>query len=378
MSASAASPSAAAAQEEKVIEDVSFATEEEAIAGRQRGLEHFNKGELEEALAVQAGVLEFFTTKYGESSSKLGLYYLDYGLSLLELIQGNNRPADAAALKGVDEDDAECCFNTLELARVCLEKQEVEEGESEDLTYRIAEVHGAIAQLELEKDSYENAMQEFEHTLLLLRSISPKTPESVIRHSKALTTALFNCALCFMHEEDFAGAATELKSCLDFIETLPSGTISPDLIEEINAFYLDAVDNRDNKTLAKAKESIHELFPDEKQEVMVEEVLGKIKPEGGGNPFLSEMPGGSSERGHTSSLLMTNLIPIPGRECSNSTSRSTFPVQGTGERSRSSFSVSNGPVNIAVARKKEKKPADTAQTVDGEPATKKSRPEDSA
>lgn len=365
MSASASASAAAP----KVIEDVTYTTEEEATAGRQKGIDYFNKGELEEALNVQAAVLEFFTGKYGENSAKMGLYYLDYGLSLLELIQGNNRPAEAAALKGVDEEDAECCFNTLELARVCLEKQEVEEGESEDLTYRIAEVHGAIAQLELEKDSYASAMQEFEHTLLLLRSITPTTPESVTRHSKALATALFNCALCFMQEEDFAGAATEFKACLDFIATVPPGTIAADLIEDVNAYYLDAVDNRDNKTLAKAKESIQELFPDEKQGVMVEEV---VKAEAA-NPYLSEMPGGGSDRGHTSSLLMTNLIPIPGRECSNSTSRSAFPIQGTGERSRSSFSVSNGPVNIAVARKKEKKPAEVPAA--GEPDAKKARAE---
>eukprot|EP00758_Cryptobia_borreli_P020088 Tbor_TRINITY_DN9503_c0_g1::TRINITY_DN9503_c0_g1_i1::g.15690::m.15690 len=355
-------------------EEIVFTTEEEAQAGRQLGLKLFNDGMYEEALAPQVAVIVYYTSKYGESHASCGIYYLDYGITLLSIIQGKTTGSETgvdaaaqAALTAIDSEDAELCFLNLELARVCFEKAERADESDVEVQCRLAEVHDALAQFALEQDDSSAALAEFQTALITLQSLPGNASEEV-KNQNACASAMFNIARCYIQEADFVNGAEKLKELLEYVSAVNlknPGTISEDMKEEIQLFYDECKEDCNSKTFYKAQQAIQELYPDEKQEVPdPSEVLDKS------NPYLSVLPGctdnPTSVSGH--SLMVTPVPYSSVGEVSNSVSRSIFPTQGTGDRSKKSISNSEGPVNIVVAVKKNSKKGN-----DLESALKKAR-----
>lgn len=359
--------------------ELTFTTDEEALAGRQVGLQMYNEEKYEAALAPQVAVLKYFTKKFGQSNKHCGIYYLDYGLTLLAIIQGIAGAAEDVALVSVDDDDAETCFINLDMARVCFEKAEADDEEDVEVQRRLAEVHDALAQFALEQDDSQTALVEFETSILTLRNL-PGSAADDPKTVNLITSTMFNSARCFMQETDFAGAIKKLEELLEYARAANSKNpkvVSDELLDEVAEWLAECKDNCENKTFEATREAIKELYPAE--EVPSPAEILEPSSDHPKNPYLSAIPEGdlgimmSNSMGHGGNSLLLTPVPYNG-EGSNSTSRSMFPNQGTGERSRS-FSASNGPVNIAVVRKKAKKTPATEEPHDEEPIEKKARVE---
>lgn len=381
-SSSATTQNPSSTTDESVTADVEleYTTEEEALAGRQLGLRMYNEFKFEAALAPQVAVLKFFTKKHGQSSKHCGVYYLDYGLSLLSVIQGVTSAEDAA-LRSIDEEDAETCFVNLDMARVCFEKAEGDDETDVAVQRQLADVHDALAQFALEQDNSQAALVEFEHSIHVLMNL-PNNASDEPKTINQITSIMFNSARCFIQEADFPGATKKLQDLLEFSESSNKkfpDVVPKDLLEEVRECLDECKDNCDNKTFEATRDAIKELYPGEDQEVPSPAEVLEAPSAQPKNPYLSAIPDGglglmcSNSMGQGGNSLLLTPVPYNG-EGSNSTSRSMFPTQGYGERSRS-FSASNGPVNIAVVRKKAKKTPATETADAGEPIEKKTRVE---
>lgn len=343
--------------------EVTFQNDDEANAARLVGLKFYNDGQYSEALDVQYAVVRYFTTKYGLTNAHCGLYYLDYGLSQLRVIQ--SRDSSSAAVAPLDNESLETCFINLDTARVCFEKEEKDAGgtDDEEVQIQLAEVRNAIAQVHVEQEDFDKALQEYENEIIIYRSLS-KTPQP-----RKLVSAMYGLADCYMKECDFGEAELRFQAVIDEIAALPPGTIDEALVQELADLRDEAKEMKNGKFKA-VQELVRQQFLPEDQEVPPpHEVLGN-QPEQvqHSNPFFSSLPGG--EGGSMRSIPLALTSPLPPRENSNSQSVSHFFPQGN---SRSQLS-SGTAVHQAQVRKKPK-----AAQPDGcaiglaEPAQKKAR-----
>lgn len=345
-----------ATEEEEEIE-VTFHNDDEANAARLVGLKFYNDGHYSDALDIQYTVVRHFTTKYGMTNALCGLYYLDYGLSQLRMIQ--SRDSSSAAVAPLDNDSLETCFINLDTARVCFEKQEKDSSDDdEDIQIQLAEVRNAIAQVHVEQEDFDKALQEYENEVIIYRSLE-KSPQP-----RKLVSAMYGMADCYMKECDFAEAEVRFQAVIDEIAKLPAGTIDEALTQELADLRDEAKEMKDGKFKAVQELVRQQFLPDEQDVPPPQEVLSQAAAEvPHANPFFSSMPGGEGNSMRSIPLALTS--PLPPRENSNSQSVSHFFPQGN---SRSQ--ISTGPVHQAQVRKKTKTPA---TPIDEEPALKKAR-----
>lgn len=357
--------------EEDAQEVPVYTTAEEAEVARHVSLELYNKGLFQEALPLQVGVLKYITSKHGETAAECGLAYLDYGLTLLAIIQGQD--AEAAMIAGeANDDDLELCFVNLDAARVCFEKAEAKAPSDELVQLRLAEVHDALAQLLLEQDNTEGAIGEFENVLLILRNnlSSDADPK---KHKKIVGT-LFSIGNALLGEQDYEGAVKRLEETLAAINAAPSGAIDAQLKTEVESILAEARELQSKpEEMDAIREEIRELFPDEKSQIPdPEEFEKQQKP---ANEFIVPMPvefAGASRSVPLS--LMTPIAPEDGH--SNSISMFPRQVLHSGESSQhrgvgaGASAPSSGAINVNVPIKKKEKPtaAVTMPPPSGSPA----------
>ncbi|EKF29092.1 hypothetical protein MOQ_007138 [Trypanosoma cruzi marinkellei] len=74
-------------EDEEEETTVPFATDEEANEARAVGIAHYNNQRYEDALDIQYRVVRHFEKKYGATAPICGVYFLDYGLSQLRVLQ---------------------------------------------------------------------------------------------------------------------------------------------------------------------------------------------------------------------------------------------------------------------------------------------------
>lgn len=186
-------------------------SEEEAKYQRQEALKFYNKGEYDEAMKLQYPLVRYAVRRHdGVTDPRNGIYFLDYGLTQLRLLQTSSSVDDAFSedKRKEAEKDMEACFINLDIARVCFQKQigvleEEEEERDEDkeakpssvagtpslpsttpsrgnedrLSRRVqveltlAEVHNALAQLLVEKGDYTAALKEYDTELFIYQCL---------------------------------------------------------------------------------------------------------------------------------------------------------------------------------------------------------------
>lgn len=329
-------------------EEITFRTDDEANAARTVALELYNQQRYAEAMDVQYAVVRHFTSKYGMTNAKCALYYLDYGLSQLRIIQ--SRDSSTAAVAPLDQEGLETCFVNLDTARVCFEKQDGADND-EEVQLQIAEVRNAIAQVFVEQENFDRALQEFENEVLIYRSLSTPQP-------RKLVSALYGMADCYMKECDFEEAEKRFQAVIDEINSLPANTIEGELLKELEDLRDEAKEMKNGKFKVVQDLVRQQFLPDEQEVPTPMEVLPSI-PASSVNPFLSSLPGGESGSMRSIPLALTTALP-PG-ENSNSQSISHFHPQGN---SRSQ--ASSGPYHQAVVTKKPK-------PTECEPPTKRAR-----
>ena len=325
-----------------------------AIEARKVGLVLFNRNEFELAVHLQETLVEYFTKKYGQTSCEAAVYCLDYGITLLNIIQC--REQTNSTLHGPDEDDCVACFECLELARVGFQKHPKAD-EDDAVKERLAEVHDSLAHLFLEQDNNDDALKEFEEELLLINSLQ-------VPNNRLVLATMFAQVKCYLNESDYEGAHARMKELLAAMSTstmngLDEQRLPEGLTQEIQIYADDIEEHRGGK-FQEIQLEIQELFPKE-----TEDDVGTTTTalqEGVANKFLSTVPAEFAQQGSCFSL---GAVVNNKENSTNSTSRSFFPPQqGGADNNRSQSNPpppsSAGPVNVAVVRKKPKQQQDAA------------------
>lgn len=356
-------------------DDFHFNTDEEAEATRQIGLKAYNESRFEDALDEQYRVVRYFSNKYGATSAKCGMYFLDYGLSQLRMLQSQTSVDDV--LRPRDEEAMEACFINLDVARVCFQKLEVERGEDDvAVQLQLAEVHNAIAQLNIEKEDYDGALREYEAELLIYRCLqdaapSPSEKLSVVPAGRVIGV-LYGIADCFLKEADFSGATERLKATLAEVELYPEGTIDATLLEDLQERLIDAQEMQSGM-YAEIQEAIQKQFAPEAVEQVPSPQEFYAVDKDKKHPFLSAIPGAANDDGREASYLSMPMSTsghcLATNEHSNSQSVSLFPPQG----SRSGTPGTSGLVQHVAVRKKPKKADDASASSSQQPEAKKVR-----
>ncbi|CCW61193.1 unnamed protein product [Phytomonas sp. EM1] len=331
-----------------ILNDFHFGCDEEAVEARQEGLKAYNECRYSDALDQQYRVVRYFSQKYGATAPQCGVYFLDYALSQLRLLQSQSTMEDA--LKPRDEEAMEACFINLEVARVAFQKKE-RENDNDDVATELflAEVHNALAQLNIEKEDYDAALREYEAELLIYRSLQIQNLDAV--PAGRVVSALYGIADCFAKEGDFAGAEERFQITLNEIAKYPTGTISVELIDDIKDMLDDARDMKDGR-FNKIQEQIQQQFAADAEQMPTAHEFYEV-----GNyekhPFLSSVPGGAAELNAESlSMPISATGQVLGmNDHSNSQSISLFPAQSS--RSGPSLATT-GPVRHVTVRKKPK------------------------
>ncbi|KAG8348836.1 hypothetical protein ERJ75_001360900 [Trypanosoma vivax] len=345
------------ASEGESEELVPFASDEEAIALRATAVKLYNERRYEAALDIQYRIVRHFESKYGATSPKCGLYFLDYGLSQLRMLQSVS--SMEAALQPLDQEALEACFINLDVARVCFQKLEAERGEEDvEVQLFLAEVHSAIGQLNVEREDFDGALKEYESELLTYRFLQQEKP-SEVPHGR-LAAVLYSIADCYMKEGDFEGAEERFSSAIEEIEKFPAGAVAPSLIEELRELLEDARQMKGGR-YKKIQESIQAQFAvkEAEEQPTANEFYGEIEGEHP-HPYVSVLP----NDGECSALSMpqSTIRPIQWNEHSNSMSLSLFPSQVGGRVSEAS---SSQPVQQVVARRKPKPSQEPKKSQEG-------------
>lgn len=192
-------------------------SDEEAKQLRQEALKLYNKGEYDEAMKLQYPLVRYAVRQHeGVTDPRNGMYFLDYGLSQLRLLQTSSTMDDVFSeeKRSEAEKDMEACFINLDVARVCFRKQvsALEEEQEEKIEIKekdihlplqqkvpltetvpskedglprrvqveltLAEVHNALAQLLVEKGDFSAALQEYDTELFIYQCLEEDTGES--------------------------------------------------------------------------------------------------------------------------------------------------------------------------------------------------------
>lgn len=199
------------------VQRVVIHSDEEAKQLRQEALKFYNNGEYDEAMKLQYLLVRYAVRQHdGVTDPRNGMYFLDYGLSQLRLLQTSSTMDDVFSeeKRSEAEKDMEACFINLDVARVCFRKQvsaleEEQEEKSEIKTKNVtslpqqnvsitetatnnddglprrvqveltlAEVHNALAQLLVEKGDFSAALQEYDTELFIYQCLEEETGES--------------------------------------------------------------------------------------------------------------------------------------------------------------------------------------------------------
>ncbi|RNF23782.1 uncharacterized protein Tco025E_02755 [Trypanosoma conorhini] len=342
----------ASSEEEQEEEAAPFATDEEANEARAVGLSHYNRQRYEDALDIQYRVVRHFEKKYGATAPICGVYFLDYGLSQLRVLQ--SKSTVEAALQPLDQDALEACFINLDVARVCFQKQEEQRGEGDiEVQLRLAEVHDSIAQLHVEREDFDSALKEYESELLTYRFIQQEAPQSLPYRS--LAAVLYGIADCYMKEGDFEGAEERFTAALEELATFPAGAVPAELVKELEELREDAREMKGGK-YKELQECIQAQFAVKEAEALptAQEFYGEDAEDEESrknHPYVSRLPAESEYSALSMPQSLTN--PVQWNEHSNSMSLSLFPPQVNGRGSEASNSQ---PLHHVVARRKPKRP----------------------
>jgi tetratricopeptide (TPR) repeat protein len=344
-------------------EPPSFDSDEIAAAAREVGVKAFNEGRLDDAHRIQYGVLKHFTAKHGESSAQCAMYYLDYGVTLLALIQSQDPEAAAlAGNTGEENEDVELCSNILELARICFDKLEAEttdESALKTLQLRQAEVHESLAQLRHERDEESEALKELEWALFLRKSALEDSHRVVI-------STMFQVGALYLRNEDFDKAEETFAEALELAKGNP--TVPADLVEDLTQYYDEAKEMREQGGIESVKREIRGLFPEE-----AEASLRELTAPEGAPSLVSAVPAelASAVRVHHGGLMAS----VPMRE--SSSSMSFFPRQQFGD----SVNLANDGnsrsqvINTAVPVRRKERPRPAGDENNGAAAKKQHRAE---
>ncbi|EAN97358.1 hypothetical protein C3747_76g241 [Trypanosoma cruzi] len=350
-------------EEEEEEETTPFATDEEANEARAVGIAHYNNHRYEDALDIQYRVVRHFEKKYGATAPICGVYFLDYGLSQLRVLQ--SKSTVEAALQPLDQDALEACFINLDVARVCFQKQEQERGEEDiEVQLNLAEVHNSIAQLQVEREDFDSALKEYESELMTYRFIQEEAPQML--PYRRLAAVLYGIADCYMKEGDFEGAEERFQAALDELASFPADAIPAELVKELEELREDAREMKGGK-YKELQECIQAQFAVKEAEELptVQEFYGEdaVNEEGGRktHPYVSRLPGEPEYSALSMPQSLTN--PVQWNEHSNSMSLSLFPPQVNGRGSETSNSQ---PVHHVVARRKPKQPMSQQQQQPGQ------------
>ena len=359
-----------------------FDSDADAAAARQTALDLYNAGKLEEAAELQSRILAHFTKAEGddELSPKLGLYYLDYGMTLLDQVRTDSVDnALAGNLEGGEskEEEMNQCFAVLDCARVCFEKKLDASDEADtETTLRLAEAHHALGELCLERDDSDSALQELETALAHREEVlEPK--------DKRIISTLLFLGEAYLMAEEVAQAEAKYEEALKRATDAGMGADEP-LVQELNARIEDLQAFKKGEVDA-AKEQIRELFPDEAdcvQEAVVDTPNNKapmaatgISPEeaarptgAAGIPLLSTRLPDEVAKSNSASL-PRHMSAMPGGD--GSASVSFFPQQysrgpahvapSAGDASAECPAIAT-VVNRVVSIKKKTRPAAAAAT----------------
>ena len=345
-----------------------FATEEAALEGRKEGLKLFNEGKFEDALEYQAGVCKFFSQKYGDIHPKSALPYLDYGMTILNMIQhADSEESVLGALTGAKNDDVESCLMNLDCARLGFEKAEAENPNDVEIQMRLLECHDAMGSLQIEADQEAEAIKEFQAVLLINNAL----PKPNLRMNCATN---FSMGQCYLRLNQYAEAQKAFKAAIKFGKTEGSG-IDDAMIAEIQEQLEEAVELEKRGGIEDIKAEIRKQFPDEDSQVAAPDTVLKeieqsiaAKPSAFVTPLPSELKGNASVSRSIPVGLTASIAP---RETSNSISFIQPPSDGP-----IPFS---GNVNIVPVKKKPKSQDNSlsvpAGMLEGSPSTKKRRTE---
>ena len=325
-----------------------FASDDVAKLARDAGIKLFNEDRLEEALQLQYGLLKHFTGKYGEASAECGEYYLDYGTTLLRIIQSTDTEAAIlAGNTGEENPDIEVCMQNLGLALICLDKAEaaLQGDELHRIYLRQAEAHEAQSEVYHECGEENDALKELECSLALRMAVLPKTDRTVVSN-------MLQIGLVYLRNEEFAKAEAQLEEVL---AAAKESSISQEALDDIQAYLDEAREMREQGGLDNVKREIRELFPDE---APVEEAPG----------LVSSIPRGLAG-GFAPSAFMSTAVPM--REASSSLS--FFPRQALSGESSMRVAVEMQPVNTSVQVKRK----DRTRATPTDDAAKRNRAEPS-
>lgn len=388
----------------EVVSVVTAVTSDEVAHERRiESLREYNQGHFETALGMQFDILTYFTSTYGQVHPKCGVAYLDYGTTLLALIQSQDPGAaalrsnaavddtsDGANGDGAstgsggpptvgDDEDLETCYVNLETARLCFERAETaDEAAGVDLMaihLRQAEVHDSLAQLHIERDDESTALSEFELALALRKEHLPQNDRLII-------ATMYSMAMCYMREENYDSAEALLKDILVVVEECKGGpgAIDAGLVEEMRQNLVDITDIRHQGGMGRIREEIRQQFVDESSQIKDPEdvLLGngdgtatKAAPHRGlsaagssGGPssgMFGAVPAEATSEGRLGGNSLMSGVPAPVAGDAEA-SISHFPAMGG-----TSDTPLSGPVhNVAVRRKAPRRPSESQSAAVGD------------
>lgn len=270
-------------------------SEEDAKQLRQEALKFYNKGEYDDAMKLQYPLVRYAVRHHdGVTDPRNGIYFLDYGLTQLRLLQTTSSMDDVFSeeKRNEAEKDMEACFINLDVARVCFQKQinaledeeEINEEKRDDkessmakedrvsrriqMELTLAEVHNALAQLLVEKGDYAAALKEYDTEMFIYNCLEEEYGNGNGKETERIFTAEPTAAdtTDITKEED---AKDEAKPKGEQKETqialssfvAPPGRIVACLYGAADCYLKEADFEGAEKRLQSALELIRERYP---------------------------------------------------------------------------------------------------------------------
>jgi len=363
--------------DEDVNKPPPFSSPCEALEARKEALRYYNAEAYDEAMKIQYRVLRYFIRhhKGGATHPANGLYFLDYGLSQLRLLQRlqldpSGKPEEnifSPEMQQEREDCMEACFVNLEIARVCFQKQssaweaaardgtaapdsgvlvDDPSGAAVPLAQRrreaeltVAEVHNALAQLLVEKGDYAAALSEFDAELLLYTCLEEEGDAALPALAAGRRiSCMYGAADCLLKEANFEAAEERLQQTLQYIQEHCKDAIDPALVEDLKDWLEDAREMKDGKYSA-VREEIQEQFSRTQMVNMLQVTAQHKEEEGGVSEEDEEDSDEDSDNGeesktytHSSFVSHPFIAPLPltdGGANSSSFGSAMAPVVGS-------------------------------------------------
>jgi tetratricopeptide (TPR) repeat protein len=314
-----------------------FVNDEQAEKARKEGADLEREGKLEEAADVQSSVVAYYAKKYGDFHVKTAAAYLEYGQTLLSLIQcADPEQAALSALTSDNDEELQACFEVLECARLGFEKAETANPSDESVKSSLISVHLALGNFYEETDREDDAIKEYEFMVALNQDrAQPKARDAV--------SALFSIGSCHLRNNRCDDAVKYLDQAIDAAK---KSDIPKELVDEMKSRRQEAIDLKKQggeKFVEGLKQEIRSHFPDE--ESIITDPQETLESAQRGNAFVQPLPPQlRSDRTLSRSVPAGLTVSIPARESSGSISF----IQPMGDRSEAGRPVNH---NVVVRKK---------------------------